>query len=233
MGVYTFSEFKDYMKLRFGQMTELESVNSVNMYGVWINAAYLDLTTKHKMWEIGLDFEFPELKTSDDSQATSDGVAYIDVPSDCLIVTDVDDTENDNRLDWRPWGWYISQTGRSDTDQEGTPDFWVRYGSYIYLYRTPDDAYDMEVWYRKKPALLSAATGVTLIGSEWDELILELACYKGFRWIHDYDKAGSCKEEIKSLLLERLGIYNQEKRAMRNKRVRPSSRFMNSYKRRV
>lgn len=231
MGVYTFANYKAYMKLSFGQMTELESVGGANMYGVWTNDAYLDLTTRNKMWDVRLDFEFPELKASDISQSTSDGVAYISVPTDCLIMYDVDDTSNNHRLDWRPWSWYIDKPDRANTSAEGKPDFWVRYGSYLYLYRTPASTYTMALWYRKRPALLTGATDVTLIGSEWDEIILELACYKGFRAMHDYDKAGACKEVAKEMILDRIGIYNQEKRAMRRQRIKPSQQFMNSYKR--
>lgn len=232
MGSYGFDDFKGYMKLRFGQMTELESVNSVNYYGMWLNAAYKDLTTKHRLWSLKLDFEFPELKTSDTSQSTADGTAYINVPSDCLVVYNVEDTTNDTILDWRSWNWYLDQTGRADTTKEGKPKFYTRYGSYIYQYPTPDAIYAETVWYRKRPAALTGTTA-TAIGEEWDEVILELACYKGFRWIHDYDKAAACKEEIQAMLQDRLGIYTQEKRGMRKKSIRVSPQFTESYKRRA
>jgi len=228
-GDITFAEFKQRLQFRFGQMSELTSVNSENLFGIWINLAYKELTSKNKFWDVNYKFDFPELKTSDATQDTVDGTQYISVPTGCLYVIGVEDTENDCYLTWKPWSWFMDQRGRADTAQEGQPKFWARYGAYIYLNPTPDAAYDMAVWYRKRVSELSDDDDVTEIGEEWDDVVFELAVYRGLRWLGQWEEAKSAKEAVAELLKGLSGIYDNEKRSL-NERIRPSAQFSTSYK---
>lgn len=213
MGAYTFSQFKDYLQLRLGERDDITDKGGVNFLEVWTNAAYRQLTTQNRFWQLKLNYEFPELFT-DTSSDTTDGTAYISTPSGCLYVTEVYDGTNDRKLDKISWKKYVGYTDRSDTNSEGEPTEWVRRGGNIYFHPTPDDTYSMAVHHRKIPDKLSKDTDTTEIGAEWDEAILELAAYKAHSWLVEYDKAERAKVEFTNLIQGLIGIYDEEEKDM-------------------
>jgi len=208
---YTFTDFKNYLKLEISQRDDLESIGGVNMYGVWINSAYKNLTTRNRFWALKRNFKFPQLLALDTTQSTSNGSPYIVVPTNALAVLNVFDVTNSRPLNRIKPGKYLDYTDRSDTDAEGEPTEWTRIGGYLYLHSTPDDEYDMEIEHRKIPADLSG-TETTEIGAEWDEAILCLAAYTGFSWLHEYEKAEARKDEFIGLVSGLIGIYDIEER---------------------
>ena len=213
MGDYTYDSFIKYVKFRMGQRTDLSSVDSEDLYGTWVNAAYKMLTSKNVIFGIKgfhKSFYFPELETADTSQSTVDGTAYIDVPSDCLVIREVEDTTNDRLLTPTSWREYKKYADRADTSAESEPTEWVRRGTYIYLHPTPDDAYTMTIDYRQRVTVDISGDSTTDIGNEWDEPILQLATYKGLMWMEEFDKAQIVKEEFKETVADILGIYFQE-----------------------
>ena len=211
MGSWTFENLKDYLKIQFGQRTDIES--PTNYYGIWVNTAYKRLTTRNRFWGLRQDFYFPQLEVST-TASTSAGVAYVSVPSDALIIRGVWDSTNDRTLDNISWQEYISYTGRATTSSRNKPTEWIRQGTYIYLYPTPDATYSLTIYYRKVPASLSALADVTLIGTEWDEAILLLARIIGLQWMNEMDKVPTLKTEFKEVVSEIMGIYSEEQRAM-------------------
>lgn len=209
---YSFANFKTYLKIIFKRRDDLESIDSVNLYGIWTNAAYKDLTTKHRFWGLRYNFFFPQLEVSDTSQSTSDGVAYVDVPSDALIIRGVFDETSDLYLNRMPSiKSYRRKTDRGDTSAEGPPTEWIRSGDYIYLYQTPDATYSLEIFYKKVIAALTG-TGETVIGTEWDDTILHLAAYKGFIWLGEYQKADVHKSLVMESMENLVGIYYEEEK---------------------
>lgn len=215
MGTWTFTNFKDYAKFQCGQRTDLET--GTNYYGVWVNAAYIDLTTRNKFWQLRIPkrFYFPELETST-TKTTTDGTAYVAMPTDALIIREVYDTTNNVHLEQIPWSKYIHKTDRTTSTAEGDPTQWVRQGSNIYLYRTPGTTGDtITIYYRKIPAVLTG-TSATVIGIEWDEPILHLALNKGFMWLHEYDKAEIHKKEFIDMVTSLIDVYYEEEKARRD-----------------
>ena len=95
-------------------------------------------------------------------------------------------------MDYRDHEWYWRQTDRDDSNARAKPQYWIPFGTYLYLHPTPDDTYSLEIPHRRKPTLMSASTDTTVIGDEWDELILKLAVIIGLRKLRQYDRA---KEE--------------------------------------
>jgi len=207
----TFETMKAYLKFQFGNRTDLESVDSTDLYGVWINMAYKNLTTRNRFWAVKKSFKFPELIVTDVSQSTTDGTAYVSVPTDAIAVYNVQDTTNDRDLDYIKINKYFAYTDRSNTDAEGEPNEYSRSDEYIYLHPTPDDTYALEILYRKRPAVLSG-TATTVIGDEWDDAILALACFIGFSWTHEYEKAKERKDEFIGLVSGLIGIYDTEEK---------------------
>lgn len=219
----SFADFKTELKLMFGQNAKLDDVDGTNIYGTWINYAYLRLTTRDRFFAIKTNFYFPELETVDTSQTTTDGTQYIDVPSDCLVVRDVYDYTNTRYLDNIAWREYLEYTDRFDTSAEGEPTEWVRSGDYIYLHQTPDSSTDsIYVYYRKRPTALTG-TNETIIGPEWDEAILQLAFIIGKEWMQEYDKSESMKKDWLDNVSGLVGVYYQEELA-REHRAKPDER---------
>lgn len=215
-GTFTFANFVDYLTVMFGERTDLTSVGGVNLYEKWINLSYIRLTTRNRFWGLKKSFYFPELEVDNSGTNTTDGTAYITTPTDALIVREVWDSTSDVRLNNIPHSKYIGYTGRADSASEGEPKEWIRQGTYIYLYPTPDATYSMYVYYRKIPAILSSSTK-TVIGVEWDEVILQMAYIIGKEWLGEYDKAKAMKESLAESFAGIIGIYDLEELARRPK----------------
>lgn len=206
MGTKTYSEFQSELLFELGRPND-DSLDSYK--GNFINTAYMTLTTQNKILGIPRTFYFPELEVSE-AKSTSDGVAYISVPSDCLVVRTLWDSSNDIKLTKISWRKYIGYTGRANADSEGKSTEWVRRGSYVYLYSTPDDTYNITVYYRKRPTALSDSDDTIAIGAEWDEPVLQLAVIQSHMRLGEFEKADKKKGEWVVNVIGILGLYDQE-----------------------
>jgi hypothetical protein len=210
MGTYTYSQFKAWLKSpRFGNSDSFDS-----FYGTWVNAAYNMLCNRSVIE--GGGFELPQLNTTS-SATTVDGTGYVSVPTDCLAILEVYDATNKARLDWESYPSYISHTDRATSTAEGKPSYWTRSGAYIYLYPTPDAAYTLTISYRKRPAALAGESDVTIIGAEWDDVILELAHFVGRNWAGEQEKAEYSRKLADVMIANIAGVYKKEERARREK----------------
>ena len=207
MGAKAFSTFKTDLVLATGSRTDFTDT----LQAQYLNSAYTDFTTRDRFWGLRVPFRFmfPELNVST-TKTTTANRQYIDVPSDLLTTHTIHDTSNDKKLKNIAWREYIRKTGRADTTKSDKPTHWVRYGAYHYLFPTPDDAYLMEVFYRKRPTALSAATDVTAIGAEWDEVILQLAVIQTMMRFKDYEHAEVEKKEWLDVVASKIQVYQAE-----------------------
>lgn len=206
MGVKTYATFRSDLVFETGQRTDIDSYT-----GQWTNTSYLEFCTRRSFWEVKIPkhFKFPELDTTTTSNTTG-SVAYISIPTDCLAVYTIHDTTNDKKLKNYNMRQYVEETGRASTT--GFPDYWLRYGSRIYFFPTPTGVYSMTIWYRKRPALLSAVGDVTLIGSEWDEPILKLAVAQTLLRLKDYEGFKIHKAEWVNMMEGKMGMYDEERK---------------------
>jgi hypothetical protein len=210
MSNLTFAELKAYTRFQFGNNTAFDS--PTDYYLVWVNRAYIQLTTQDRFWGLRRNFYFPQLETSS-TATTVDGTAYVSVPTDALIIRDVYDETNNVHLDKISHHEYVDYTDRATSTSEGKPTEWVRSGSYIYLHPTPDSAYTVRIYYRKIPTVLALNTDTTVIGAEWDMPIITLAAYHGKLWTNDYEKAKYLKQEFLDQAGGIITIYSQEEQA--------------------
>jgi hypothetical protein len=207
MGDYTLTTFKAYLKVRLGNTTALDT--PTDYLTPIVNSAYRSLTTKNKFWGMRKQFYFPQLEVNT-SENTTDGTAYIAVPSDALMTRYLYNTTSDTYLSQVPFDRYVKTSGRATASSEGAPTTWIRRGGYYYLNPTPDATYAISVFYRKIPAALSGASDVTLIDSSWDPIILEYAVVKGYQWLQQYDKAEVVRKELTEELSDKFGTYEKE-----------------------
>jgi len=210
MGTLTFGEMKTYVALQFGNNDAWST--PVDYYGVWVNRAYIRLTTQDTLFGLPGKLFFPKLEISA-TAVTVDGTATIAQPTRTLLIRDVYDRTNNRRLTNITPRTYIDYTDRADTSKEGQPTEWMRQNNLIYLYPTPDAVYTMNIWYRQIPAVLSSDSSTTVIGSEWDTSIVSFAAYIGKMWTMDYEKAEFIKEDLKDQVAGILTLYGEEAKA--------------------
>jgi len=213
MGALGFDEFKELLQSRLGLRGDLASrgASSLNYYGIWVNQAYRQLCTQKNLMGLKKNLYFPQLHTST-TATTTDGTAYVSVPVSTLYITEVFDTTNGRKLTQIPWKKYIEYTDRTDTSCEGDATEWTRYSSYIYLHPTPSTTSDtLTIYYKKLVADLTGSE-TTIIGAEWDEPILELAAYKAFQHIGEYEKAKVSRETFLEMAAGLADIYYQEQK---------------------
>ncbi len=214
MGNYSFTNFKDYVKITLGNRTGLGTY-----LPLWVNGAYVELCSINK-FPVGRRLQnltFPELDTFDDS-ATIDGTPYIARPDRCLHIHTVWDMSNDSGLSERPRNWYVEQTGRATASSEDEPSYWIPgvYPKRTYLYPTPDSAYNMRTYFRKRPSRLVNNGDTTAIGEEWDEAILALASAKAHMWLRDFENAKMWRSEFASIVSSLLGMTNKEQQDVKH-----------------
>jgi len=208
---YSFDDFCTYLKFELGQRTDLES--PTNFYKTWINAAYISLTTRDKLFGMNKSFWFPQLETSGTAMTTA-GVAYVLTPEDALVIRRIWNTTDDAYLKPITKDEYYKRLSKVTTASRGTPTEYVRLGTNIYLSPTPDDSTtSLVIYYRMVPAVLGASTDVTVLGAEWDEPILKLAVIQTHQRLKEYDLAELEKKAWTEDVLGLMGIYNQEERA--------------------
>lgn len=213
MGNLGYDDFRELLKLRAGNRADLSAAgdSSLNYYGIWVNSAYRQLCTQDKILGLPKRLYFPQLFTST-TKTTTDGTAYVTVPDDILYITEVFDTTNGRKLNQISWKEYIEYTDRTDTSAEGEPSEWARRGGNIYLHPTPDTTGEtLTIYYKKLVADLSG-TATTDIGAEWDDVIVELAAYKMFHWIHEAAEAKLCREAFLEMAGGLADLYHQEDR---------------------
>jgi hypothetical protein len=203
MGDKTYATFQSDLTFYLGNRGDISAY-----VGGWINTAYRDLATRDMFWSMSLPsgFIFPQLATSASSN-TTDGVAYVAMPTDAFVLNTIHDATNDRKLESIPFKEYIEKANRADTDSEGKPQHWTRRGTSIFLYPTPDATYSLTVYYRKVPAAMSGGTDVTVLGAEWDEPILKLAVIQSLMRLGEYDKANYEKADWQESVAARVGAY--------------------------
>lgn len=222
MGILSYGEAKTRILFQLGGPTRTELTSPTDYIGIWYNQALKDLTTKNRYMGLRKNFVFPTLETSI-ADTTVDGQAYIVTPSDCLIVRHVYDTTNNVKLERINWYTYVSYTDRETATSEGKPNEWIRSAGNIYLHPTPDSAYDLDIFYKKTHPALTLTTDTTLLGDEWDDIVVQLAVIKGQMWMNDWDKVKLLKDAWMEDVSAMLGIYDQEEKDMHHNLTGDSS----------
>lgn len=213
MGTLNFGDMQTYTQFQLGGPTRTELMSPTNYVAKWVNDAYADLTTKNRYMGLRKNFVFPTLETHI-SDTTVDGQEYVPTPDDCLIVRTLYDTTNNKKLERINWFTYTSYTDRATAASEGKPTEWIRSAGNIYLHPTPDAAYDLDIFYKKRVPALTASADVTLVGDEWDNIIVQLAVIKGQMWLNDWEKVKLLKEVWLEDVSAMLGLYDQEEKDM-------------------
>jgi len=210
MGVRTYGEFISQIRFNLGNPDTGDIADST--IGEWFNQAYINFCSKDKFYGVRFPKEmvFPELNDST-VKTTSDGSPYVAKPSSVLNIYTCFDNTSAEKLTYLYFKEYIEKTDRGLASARTNPKIWIPYKDKIYLYPTPDDTYQIEIYYRKKVSKLSTG-GVTLIGEEWDEPLTQHATVQSLMRQKQYEEAQPWKAEFLMTVQDMLGIYLQEER---------------------
>lgn len=126
-------------------------------------------------------FSFYESEDTDASITTADGTASYDTPSDVVSIVSIKITgDTEYTLTPQIMPWYERQD--TTDDNKGIPEFYIRHGSKLYLWPTPDDEYSLRIRHEKPPTALAANDDEPVIPEEWHEIIVlqaaSRACFR-------------------------------------------------------
>jgi len=203
MGTLTCANFITYLTLELGNRSDITTYDDA-----WINAGYYWLTARR-------DLYFPELDYKSTDKTTTDGTAYVDTASTMLYVQGVYDATNLRKLRKIKPRDYFKYPDRADTDLEGEPTEWTHVAGgtnrgYIYLHPTPDDEYTLNILHRALPSALTG-TNATVIGTEWDEVVLRAAVWLGkMKLQYKADEIEHEKATLERMINDLKGLYDAE-----------------------
>lgn len=160
----------------------------------------VDLLLNQSLWEIADMFKFREAET-DYTNSSVIGTAAIAVQADLngLQKVSIEDANSSQHttLDEMSLQDYETDYVDSSTAQ-GKPTHFVRRGSNIILWPTPDAVYEIKSYYRKTVADMTSGGLVT--PQAWDEVILFGGVWRGFVELGDFNRKREAKETQMELL---------------------------------
>lgn len=215
----TFLELKNQVKLQLGSNPDVSSEDDA-WVGIWVNDAYLDLTTQDRfsfnMGEAGMmvvelpkSLRFPRLEYVEDIPTVTDQ-EYIDLDTlqySCITIKSVKDKTNNVHLERVGYDEYRDY---DHTDSGKPTKYSHEWGNRLYLYQTPDDIYTMIISYRRRPEVMTDIAEEPVIEDEWHEAILMLAVIKGLSWRHQYEKLPFRIQQLASFIKSHVGISDSE-----------------------
>lgn len=99
--------------------------------------------------ELAIPFFFDSLEVVDTSVTTTADTASYSLPASMAVPTDIYDLDNNYALEEKSWDWYAMQDIQDGT--QGQPTSWLMHEGKIYLYPTPDSAYNLRIGGRAFP----------------------------------------------------------------------------------
>lgn len=186
MGFMQLSDFETDLQSALGQ-----NVGANSRLDRWINFGYLDLATAE-------DFEI--LDAVDTSQSTTNGVNFVNVPTNTMIVKIIRDTTHDNKLQWVNKDEYW----RQPQSQTGNPIRWTRDAGKLLLHPVPNGAFQLQITYKKPPTLLASSSDKTVLPDAWDPAVFYLAVHHAFMALGQEGRAMAWLQRAASYMQSRL-----------------------------
>ncbi len=192
MGRFTQQNFRD----------KLRRITGTDINDSGFDDTGVDLLLNQSLWEIADMFKFREIEVNYVHSSVAD-TADITLQTDLLGLqtvsiedpisgqhTPLDEVSpRDYEAD------YVDNT--INTAATGKPTRYVRRGSTITLLPTPDDVYEIKVYYLKTLADMTAGS---LLPHSWDEVILYGGVWRGFVELGDFNRKAGAKQTQMELL---------------------------------
>lgn len=181
MAQWTLQNYRDEFRAHVG-VDEYDMDNTI-----------VDRILNQSWWEIADTFNFREKETSR-MYNTVAGTFSITAASDIegLQQISIQDRNSSQHTLLEPMTLLTYETEFTDTTtSRGKPTHYVRRGSTIILYPTPDNVYEITEYYWK--TLSDIAVGGVTIPQSWNEVILYGAVQRGFARLGDYNRSRAAK----------------------------------------
>jgi hypothetical protein len=221
MGTMSYATMQSQLKFGMGNRDDIDT-----QLAAWPNESYMDLTCRYHFFGTsvpGLLYTFPELNVTLVALTTAN-TAFVARPTNTHLIYTVYDDTNGRKLDYRDHRWLWRQSASN-----GDPSYWIPYGDRIYLYPTPDDAFNLSVHYRKRPTALSAASDVTVLSEDWDWPIVDLANINGLMRFKEFDKAAALQKAWLDKVASKVGAYLEQARDQ-NEKLRPNFLYLDGFR---
>lgn len=193
---------RDKLRIRIGNPTTTD-VSDLRLSDV-INRAYDDIAARYKFHRVRKICLFD----------TVVGQARYGIPADCFAVLRVRDNTNGKRLDKIGDTKFSDRTDTVALTTNGRPRRYIRQRDWITLDPPPDDVYQIELFYKSKPADLVADSDTPVIPEQWHEGIIRLARFYYWDDIGDLPKAESASGIFDKWVAEMPTEFDDEAQAI-------------------
>lgn len=151
---------------------------------LWLNRAY---------WEVMDKFPYRE-KQKTSTFSFTENVRFYDAPTpfECVTkisIADPDDDDNKHTPLKRMTIDRYEQEYDSDEDQNGKPEWYIRYGTGYYVFTTPDKTYDGFIYYNTTLADIADDNTTPEIPQVWHEILQFGGTARGWLELGSTDKA--------------------------------------------
>lgn len=158
-------------------------------------------------------FEFRAEETSSNF-STAEGTIIYNVPADLdslerLAIEDLNTLKHSDLIPFEIDDYenvYVN-----DTSAEAKPEKYVRRGSTIMLWPTPDNIYTIINYYRKILPDMSSGSDLTGLPPIWGELVLYGAVWRGFAKLGDIDRMEKFKGIQENMILNTTSQKSKER----------------------
>jgi hypothetical protein len=141
----------------------------------WVNLGYYDVTG-------AIDFHELDIRDSFDTSVSDYDYSLPSGMREVLALYDADAKYGIREVN-------IAEFNRQDRSVTGPPKTWARHGDLLYLYPTPIDVREIDVYGRIDPEPLSVDGDVTLLSGVWDAPILMFAISHGLLSLNEDARA--------------------------------------------
>ena len=208
----SFANMKSMVSARLGNMDSTSDPLFSAYLDEWVNEAGNAVVLKaldKSQYKYGI---FPELEDKWIISATTNGVPFLSMPNDQLIMTGMysfDVSTGAGETTARKFMSRIDNNRKYELlskSQTGWPRQWIRYGSRIYLHPTPTTAYISQTMTTglAKENTLSGANDTFVTDGIWHPAVVDYAVFIGATWLGWYEEASAasaiCDQKIGSAI---------------------------------
>lgn len=168
-----------------------------------LNRSYWDILNRFPLREKEKVADFP----------TVDGTALYELPIsfEALRLVSIEDLNDEQHTPLnRLTRFRYEQLYQNSTDAEGKPTDYLREGSCIRFYPTPDDAYNITIGYWANLDDLISGSSEPDVPREWHEVILYGAIWRGFFKLKDHDAMNKSKMQQIALINNIVPVESKE-----------------------
>lgn len=171
-----------------------------------------DLLLNRTYWEILEKFHLRETESSTTLTTTaSDPELSLPASFESLRISSIIDPDDLQHYQLKQISIKDYERYKNDdTENDSFPEMYVREADKILLWPTPDDEYDVVIYYRTQLADLSNANTTPDLPKSWQELLILGSVYRGFLRLNDYDKANAAKAHYIGTLNSMVPVESKE-----------------------